>query len=115
MNELNVDLIIDFKLKGDTSRILVNPYLRASLFSRDTAYIKNYTNLGLGLYFLGRKRKFIGGLYVELPDINNNAEKAKPEDEIHIQPPFKKLSFGIVTKFNISSFFNFTNRAAKPD
>jgi hypothetical protein len=113
-NELNIDFVYDFKI-NDTSRIMVNPYLRASLFSRDTSYLKNFTNVGLGVYFLGKKRKFIGGLYVELPDISNNAEKAKPEAEMNIRPPFQKLHFGIVTKFNLSSIFNFENRRAAVD
>lgn len=116
INELNIDLLFSIKMDAtDTARILINPYLRANLFSRDTAFLKNTTNLGLGAYFLGKNRKFIGGLYVELPDVNNNREKAKPAEEQNIRSPFKKLSFGIITKFNISSFFNFTNRARKPD
>ena len=107
-------MVGDFKL-SDTSRILASLYLRSSLFSRDTAYLKNYTNIGTGLYFINKKGKFLGGLYVELPDINNNVEKAKPQDEINIRPPFKKLTFGIVIKFNISSIFDWSNRPAKPD
>jgi hypothetical protein len=116
VNELNIDLLFSIKMDAtDTARILINPYLRANLFSRDTAFLRNTTNLGLGAYFLGKNRKFIGGLYVELPDVNNNREKAKPAEEQNIRPPFKRLSFGIITRFNISSVFNFSNRARKPD
>ncbi|MEO8769964.1 MAG: hypothetical protein ABI402_07760 [Ferruginibacter sp.] len=113
-NQLNIDIVADYRL-SDSSRILVNPYLRSSLFSRDTAFLKNYTNVGLGLYFVGKKSKFLGGLYLELPDINNNIEKAKPASEIDIRPPLKKLTFGIVTKFSISSLLSWANRPAKPD
>ncbi|HMI79318.1 MAG TPA: hypothetical protein VK484_11025 [Ferruginibacter sp.] len=113
-NELNIDLVGDFKL-SDTSRLLASFYLRSSLASRDTAYLKNYTNIGAGLYFIGKKGKFLGGLYVELPDVNNNFEKAKPANEINIRSPYKKLTFGIVTKFNISSIFAWANRPTKPD
>lgn len=113
-NELNIDIVGDFKL-ADTSHLLANLYLRGSLFSRDTSYLKNHIDIGAGLYFLGKKGKFIGGLYVELPDINNNFEKAKPADEINIRSPLRKLSFGIVTKFNLSSIFSFANRPAKSD
>lgn len=116
INELNIDLMFSIKLdKTDTARLLINPYLRASLFSRDTAYIKNVTNLGVGAYFLGKKRKFMGGIYVELPDVSNNREKAKPAIDQNIRPPFKRLSFGIITRFNISSFFNFSNSPRKAD
>lgn len=104
-NQLNIDIIGDYKLP-DTSRLLANLYLRSLIKSRDTSYIRNYTNIGAGLYFVNKSGKFLGGLYVELPDINNNAEKAKAENEINIRPPFRKLSFGIVTKFTFSSILN---------
>ncbi len=113
-NQLNIDLVGEFNL-SDTSKLLANLYLRGSLHSRDTSYLKNYTNIGAGLYFINKKGKFLGGLYVELPDINNNFEKAKPEEEINIRPPLRKLSIGIVTKFNLSSIFGWSNRPAKPD
>jgi len=113
-NQLNIDLIGEFNL-SDTSRLLASLYLRSSLYSRDNAYLKNYTNIGTGLYFINKKGKFLGGLYIELPDINNNFEKAKPENEINIRSPLRKLSFGIVTKFNLSSIFAWSNRPAKPD
>jgi hypothetical protein len=113
-NQLNMDVVADFKM-GDTSRLLASLYYRGSLHSRDTAYLKNYSNLGVGLYFIGKKSKFLGGLYVELPDINNNVEKAKKGEDRSIRPPFKKLTFGIVTKINLSSIFSFVNRPRTPD
>ncbi|SEJ41610.1 hypothetical protein SAMN04487995_4579 [Dyadobacter koreensis] len=114
VHELNIDLVAELNL-NDTSKVIINPYLRSSLSSSDTAYVKNFTNIGLGVYFLGKKRKFLGGLYVELPDIANNIEKAKPVDDMNLRPPLRRLSFGIVTKFNISSIFNFKTTNAKAD
>ncbi|MDP1818021.1 MAG: hypothetical protein Q8K92_26450 [Leadbetterella sp.] len=107
-NQLNIDLIGEFKL-NDTSRLIANAYYRSSLFSRDTAYLKNYENIGIGLYFTKSKSKFIGGLYVELPDIYNEIEKTKAKEDRNIRSPFKKLTFGIVAKFSISSLLNFRN------
>lgn len=112
-NLLNIDLAGEFAL-GDTSRLLIDLYCRANVFSRDTAYLKNTTNLGAGFYFIGRT-KFIGGLYIELPDINNNIQKAKPLSEQSIRPPLQKLSFGIVTKFNLSSLFNWSGPPPRTD
>jgi hypothetical protein len=109
--ELNLDLVRDFRI-SDSSRLLANLFFRGSLFSRNKAILTNYTNIGTGLYFIGKKSKFLGGLYVELPDINNNLEKANPGTRI--TSPLKKLTFGIVTKFNISSLFNWTNRPEEP-
>ena len=113
-NQLNVDVVGEYAL-SDTSRLLVNLYLRASLFSRDTSFLTNYTNIGAGLYFIDKKSKFLGGLYIELPDVNNNFEKAKPADEINIKSPFRKLTFGIVTKFSISSILGWTDRPRDKD
>ena len=101
-NQLNVDLIANYRL-ADRSSLLANLYLRRSLASRDTSLLKNYTNIGAGFYFVNKKRNFLGGLYVELPDVNNNFEQARPADEIDIKSPFQKLLFGIVAKVSISS------------
>jgi hypothetical protein len=108
-NELNIDLVKEFRM-NDSSRIITNFYTRSSLYSRDTSFLKNYTNIGVGFYFLGKKSKFLGGLYVELPDINNNIEKAKSDIERNIRPPLRKLTFGIVTKISLSSILGFANR-----
>lgn len=108
-NQLNIDLIKEFEL-SDTARIITNVYYRASMFSRNKDYLPNISSTGLGLYFLGAKAKFIGGLYVELPDLANNLEKSKPVLEQDIRSPLKKLTFGITTKFAIASVFGFTNR-----
>ncbi len=113
-NVLNADLVTSFYL-NDSSRLMANLYVRGSVHSRDTAYLKNYTNIGLGLYFTGKKSAFLGGLYVELPDINNNIEKAKPVAERNTLPPLKKLSFGIVTKISLSSILGMVNRPRTPD
>lgn len=113
-NELNVDLMKEFNF-NDTSRIITDLYYRGSLYSRNTDYLKDYSNLGLGIYFLGAKAKFLGGLYVEVPDLNNNIEKAKPSTEQNLRGPFKRLTFGVVTKFAITSIFGFRNRIRTPD
>jgi len=113
-NELNIDLMKEFNF-SDTSRIITDLYYRGSLFSRKTDYLKDYSNLGLGIYFLGAKAKFLGGLYVEVPDLNNNIEKAKPALEQNIRGPFKRLTFGVVTKFAIASVFGFKDRVRTPD
>ncbi|MBL4678936.1 MAG: hypothetical protein JKY70_22505 [Mucilaginibacter sp.] len=113
-NQLNIDLVKEFRL-GDTSRLITNVYYRGTIASRDTTALKNISGIGLGLYFLGNKGKFLGGLYVELPDIGNQAEKAKPIADQNIRPPLRRLTFGVVTKFSLSSIFGFTDRPKKPE
>lgn len=105
-NDLNIDLIYNCKLDKDgENHILINPYLRASMLSRDTSLLINKANLGIGGYFFKESGKFLGGLYIELLDINNNIEKKKPVDKQNFRPPLKRLSFGIVTKFSLKALF----------
>lgn len=104
VNELNADLIYNFKLdKQANTHLLVNPYFRGTLFSRDTSLLINKINLGIGGYIFKKDGGFLGGLYVELPDVANNREKAKPLEKQNLLPPFKRLTFGIVAKFNLTS------------
>lgn len=105
-NELNIDIIYNCKLDKDAeNHLLINPYLRASLFSRDTSLLINKTDIGIGGYFFKQSGKFLGGIYLELPDVNNNAEKKKPADKQNLRPPLGRLSFGIVTKFSLKALF----------
>ncbi len=102
VNNFNADIVFRLKLDDeDRSHLLINPYMRATLFSRDTSLMVNKTNLGAGFYFM--QGKFLGGFYVELPDVNNNAEKMKPTDEQNLRQPLQRLSFGIVTKINLKT------------
>lgn len=104
LSNVNVDVVMRIRLdKEYKNYMLLNPYLRGSVASSDTALLPNKTNLGIGLYFLPNNSKFLGGIYLELPDVANNAEKRKDADEQNLRPPFKRLSFGIVTKLNLST------------
>lgn len=107
-NELNLDYIHHFFLTKDkNNHLLVNPYLRSVLYSRDTSLLSNKINLGVGFYFFGKASKFIGGFYIECPDVNNNAEKKKPVDQQNLLSPWKRMSFGVVAKFSFSSLIGF--------
>jgi hypothetical protein len=105
-NDFNLDIIYSCKLdKKGENHILINPYIRASLFSRDTSLLIDKTNVGVGGYFFKDSGKFLGGLYIELPDVNNNIEKKKPVDKQNLRPPLKRLSFGINVKFSLKAIF----------
>lgn len=108
VNELNVDVIYNIKLdpKAQT-HVLLNPYTRANVYSRDTSLMTNTVNIGLGAYFYKATGGFIGGIYLELPDAGNNTEKKKPFSDQHRLPPLKRLSFGIVAKISLKSLLNF--------
>ncbi len=105
-NELNADLVYNLRF-GDSAKynVLLNPYVRANLFSRKPDLLtNNITNVGLGMYFFQHRSRLMGGFYLELPDVSNNyAKAANTGDEL--RPGLRRLSVGVVTKFNISSLF----------
>lgn len=103
VNEYALDLVMNFKLdKEAKNHILVNPYMRSQL-STNRELMPNKLNLGTGFYFFQQTGKFLGGFYVELPDVNNNFERMKPEVDQYLRPPLQRLSVGIVAKLSISS------------
>ncbi|SES23503.1 hypothetical protein [Pedobacter rhizosphaerae] len=103
VNEYAVDLVMNFRLdKEAKNHILVNPYMRSQL-STNRELMPNKLNLGTGFYFFQQTGKFLGGFYVELPDVNNNFERMKPEADQYLRPPLQRLSLGIVAKLSISS------------
>ncbi len=107
INELNFDFILNLKLdKEAKNHILINPYSRSQLFSRNTVILPNSTNIGCGFYFFQQSGKFLGGFYTELTDVKNNYEKAKPILEQNIRPALNRLTFGVVGKFTFSSLLN---------
>lgn len=104
INELNLDLIINVALNKERSNyILINPYLHGTLFSRNTALLPNITSVGTGFYFFRKDSKFLGGLYIELPDVNNTMEKRKPVEKQNLRPANKRLTFGISAKMSINA------------
>jgi hypothetical protein len=106
-NELNIDYVHRFPLnKEGNSFMLVNPYLHATLFSRDTSLLNKKINIGSGFYFYQKGGKFIGGFYIECPDTGNEEEKRKPTADQNLLSPWKRLSFGIVAKFSFQSLLS---------
>ena len=98
-NNINFDAILFTRLE-EQNFVAWNFYVRHKM-TTNAAIVPTYTNLGLGGYFFNKENKFLGGIYVELPDVSQSLEKTKPEPEIRkIQD---RLVFGIVARFNFSS------------
>jgi hypothetical protein len=107
INDLNFDFIWNLKLdEKATNHILINPYIRSQLFSRNESLLPNKMDIGCGFYFFQQTGKFLGGLYIELPDVFNDYEKVKPITEQDLREPFKRLTFGIVGKYSFNSLLN---------
>jgi len=104
INEFNIDVIYKASLDKELkNHILINPYLRSQLKSRKKEILPNSLNFGCGFHFFNTSGKFLAGFYVELPDVENNYEKAKPIEDQNLRPPFERLSLGIVTKLSLST------------
>lgn len=107
INQFNLDLLYNQRLdKKAKNHLLLNAYLRVQTMSDNTKLYPNTMNCGIGAYFFQQTGKFLGGLYVELPDVNNNIEKNKPEADQNLRAPMERLTFGIVGKFTLSSLLN---------
>lgn len=109
---LNIDFIANLSLDHVTieqprNYMLLNPYLHSKFGSSNKDIIPNTTDIGIGLYAFNSKSKILGGFYIELPDVSNKIEKNKAVTDQNIRPALQKLSFGIVTRFNLQSFMKF--------
>lgn len=103
-NQTKFEIDILRFIKMDDNVLVMDLYFRSAI-SDDTAIYPNLTDLGLSAYFFKNNGVFIGGLYIEAPDINNNLEKTK--ENPNIKPIQNKLNFGIVGKINIGSVFGY--------
>lgn len=104
VNELNYDVIVNIGLgTKNKSHLLINPYVRSQLMSRNASLLPNSTNIGCGFYFFKDSGKFLGGFYTELPDINNNYEKIKPEADQSLRAPLERMTFGVVAKLSLNT------------
>lgn len=78
----------------------LNPYFNYYA-SDNTGFYPNISNLGLNVFVFKPDGAFSGGIFVELPDIQNNLEKMK--EEPNLRSPFTRLSFGLIGKLSIGS------------
>lgn len=97
----NADVIVFSAIDSENKEYIAwNLYLRGKV-SRDRNVIPTYKDLGAGAYFFNKENKFLGGLYLEAPDVSQDLEAVKED------PQYRKLqnrlSFGIVARFNFAS------------
>ncbi|CCH54592.1 hypothetical protein BN8_03776 [Fibrisoma limi BUZ 3] len=107
INELNADLLLNISLgKESETYTLINPYFRSNLLSRNKLLLPDSYSFGFGTYFFSKQSKFLGGLYVELPDVENAYEKLKPIEDQNIRTAIRRFNFGIVAKFSLNSIIS---------
>lgn len=106
INELNIDLTANLKLnKKGSNFLIINPYSHSTNSSRTPSKLPGTWNLGIGAYTFKKDGKFLGGLYVEFPDIKNAVEKNKDIDKQDLKPVSKRFVVGLVAKFTLNGIY----------
>lgn len=107
INEVNADIIYSLNLGNSSDTYaLLNAYYRGQVFSRSKDLLPGANNVGIGSYFYTRKSKFLGGLYLELPDVQNYFKGNQPVATQGIKSAVRKLTFGIVGKYSLNALIS---------
>ena len=99
LNKVEID-VLKYLPINDSSLVILDFYLRIKESNNDKLY-PSQTDLGLASSFFKRGGKFLGGIYLELPDVDQNIERNKVEPEY--ENWYNRLSFGIYAKFSFNS------------
>lgn len=107
INELNADIIYTLSLGNSSgASALLNAYFRGRYYSRNEELLSNDYNVGIGSYFYTKKSRFLGGFYIELPDINNSYKNNNPAVTQHIKANISRLSFGVAGKYSLNALIS---------
>ena len=101
VNNYDFDVIYFFNL-GKKSILIGDLYTRINK-STNQQNLVSTTDLGVSCSFFKEKGKFIGGFYIEVPDINQNIEKRKPISDQNLKKWHRRFSFGLYANYNLSS------------
>jgi hypothetical protein len=104
LNRYDFDIIRFFALEKN-SIMITDLYFRIKESTNQSKMVSQ-KDVGVSASFFKEKGNFIGGIYLELPDIEQNIEKRKPEDEQKLEDWYKRISFGVYAKFSFSSIIN---------
>lgn len=107
MRRISLDLIAKIHPSDNNYNFYPGLYFRYQEYNKPGSE-KNppTTDIGGSLSVQDKKGKFVGGLYLELTDINDHVEKLKETPQL--RPTIQKFSFGLYTKLLIGR--NWLNR-----
>ncbi len=103
VSQTTLDLdIVHFSGIADKGILALNGYFRGS-WSDNTLLVPNLSKLGIAGYFFKTDGILLGGLYLEMSDLNNNMAKfnGKP-----LTKSYERLIFGVVGKIALASVFS---------
>jgi len=104
LNRYDFDLIRYINI-DENNVIIADLYLRINESTNEESLV-SYKDVGLSSSFFNKNGKFIGGVYIELPDFEQSEEKRKPAEEQELKDWYNRLSFGIYAKYSFSSLAN---------
>jgi len=104
LNRYDFDIIRFFNV-GENTVIISNLYLRFHESTNEDNLVSQ-RDLGISSSFFKKKGKFIGGIYLELPDYQQNEEKMKPEAEQELKEWYNRLTFGVYANYSFSTIAN---------
>lgn len=87
-------------IERDSITYLTDFYVRVNT-TNNKEIIPNTTDLGISVSIFKKTGKFLGGLYVELPDLDQNIERMKEEPDY--EDWYNRIQFGIYAKYSFSS------------
>lgn len=102
LNRYNFDVLRFFSL-GENVVLISDLYLRLNE-STDEERLVSQSNLGLSTSFFKKQGKFIGGIYLEIPDLEQNIERRKPPEEQELKDWHERLTFGVFAIYSFSTF-----------
>lgn len=102
LNRFDVDIIRFIKI-SDSTTLLLDGFMRVT-DSNDEKKYASRTDIGLASLFFKPNGKFMGGLYVTLPDVDQNIERQK--ENPNYKNWYSRLTFGVYAKFSFTSLVN---------
>lgn len=93
--------IVHFSKIEKKGILALNPYFRGS-WSDNIKIIPSVSKVGLAGYFFKTDGIFLGGVYLELNDLNDNISTF---NSAPLTKSYERLSFGIVGKLAVASIF----------
>lgn len=102
-NKFNLELVWYKYLKAIDNNMSLTLYMENEKFNR-WDIIPETTDLGITASFYKDKGKFMGGLYVEVPDWDNNLEDIK--ETPNYRDRHNRITFGIFGTYTFKTLFN---------
>lgn len=101
LNRIDLDLSTYVYVK-DSLTLLINGYADLIFSNNDSLYTSTKT-IGVSTTAFKTNGKLLGGFYVEIPDLEQNIERRKPDP--NLRPWYNRITFGLYAKYSLQNLF----------